>query len=219
MKKFFVIFALCFFLALPVLAKGQGANSATATSEELKEQMQERRAAAKERWEAAREKLKIKLAAIKDEKKKAAVERINLGLEKLNDRLVTHYSLVLDKLEKVLVRIAVRADRAESKGLDVSTVRSAITDAQTAIAGSRDAIVVQAGKVYTIAISSEQNLRADVGKTRQALHNDLKAVRLTVKAAHEAVRGAATALAQISKGQEKNNSTNASTQENAGASQ
>ncbi len=106
-------------------------------------------------------------------------------------------SQVLYKLEKVLDNIGTRAGKAEANGRDVSAVKTAITDAQNAIATSRTAIQTQAGKTYTIVINTENTLRQDVGQARQALHTDLVKIRDTVKAAYDAVRKAATTLAQI----------------------
>lgn len=200
MKKSLIVLGLMLVVGVPVYGLAHEDDEFATRREEFVHHMQERRAAAKERWEAARERLKAKLATIDDEQKQAVVERINLRLEELNNRVLNHYTNVLAKLELVLERIGKRADQAEAKGLDVSSVREAIGEAEDAIAESRDAITAQTSKVYTIVISGEETLKVDVGKTRQALHNDLKAVRATVKAAHNAVRVAAVTLAQIPKG-------------------
>lgn len=165
--------------------------------EELKARVEEKREELKDRIEQKREELKERLETIKDERKKEVVERIDKRMDELNERLLDHFLSVLDKLGGVLVRIAERADSAEERGVDVSAVRTAIDEANNAIAMAKSAIETQAGKTYTIQITDEEGLRTDVGRARRALHGDLKAVRLTVKAAHEAVRNAATTLAQL----------------------
>jgi len=167
------------------------------TRDEFKANIQERRAELKDLIQGKRETLKEQLQKVKDERKKAAVERIDARLDELNERIANHFSNVLDKLENVLERIASRADKAEEKGLDVAAVRTAIDSALKAIEASRTAVQTQAGKTYTITVSSENNLRVDVGEARQALHSDLVKVREMVKAAHDAVRQAAVILAQI----------------------
>lgn len=164
---------------------------------EFRINVQERRTELKDLIQEKREALKEQLQKVKDERKKAAVERIDANLDKLNERITTHLSNMLDKLENVLERVASRADKAEEKGLNVSSVRTAVTGALSAIEAARVAVAAQAGKTYTITISSEDNLRVDVGKARQALHSDLVKVRETVKAAHEAVRQAAVILARV----------------------
>ncbi|HXK41135.1 MAG TPA: hypothetical protein VJ046_03525 [Candidatus Paceibacterota bacterium] len=165
--------------------------------EELKTRVEQKREELKTRIETKREDLKKRLEKVKDERKKQAVERIDKQMDELNDRLLKHYLSVLDKLSDVLVRISERTDRAEERGVDVAAVRTAIDEANRAISAAKTAIETQSGKTYTIQVNTEEGLKNDVGRARQALHNDLAAVRLVIKAAHEAVRQAATTLAQL----------------------
>ena len=163
--------------------------------EEFKNRIEETRENIKTEIEQKREELKQRLERIKDERKKEVVEKIDGNMDELNERLLKHYSSVLEKLGEVLVRIAERTDSAEERGVDVSTVRAAIAEANESIAAARAAIEVQAEKTYSIQITGEDALKIDVGKTRQALHNDLSKTRNVVKLAHETVRDAAIALA------------------------
>ncbi len=144
-----------------------------------------------------KEELKTKLEKIKDERKKTAVERIDQNLTNLNARMTAHYTNVLDQISGVLTRVVSRADKAQANGKDVTSVRTAITDAQNAITAARAAIVAQAGKTYSMNISGDTTLKNDVGTARQTLRDDLKKVEDLVKAAREAVRKAVTSLAQI----------------------
>ncbi|MBI2048810.1 MAG: hypothetical protein HYT30_02680, partial [Parcubacteria group bacterium] len=93
--------------------------------------------------------------------------------------------------------IGSRMEKAEANGRDVSAVKTAIAAAKTAIASARAAIEVQSKKTYDVAISTEDKLRPDVGKAREALRNDLVKVRETVFAARDAVHKAATTLGQV----------------------
>lgn len=134
--------------------------------------------------------------AIRDARKRQVVERIDERLSALNNQLTTHFGNALDTLENVLNRISSRADKAAAeKGIDVSAVRGAIAGAQTAIANARAAVAAQAAKTYTIIVTTDTKLRGDVGKSRQALHGDLKNVFELVRTAHDAVRNAAVTLA------------------------
>lgn len=166
--------------------------------EEFNDSVKAKREALANEIKTKREDLKARLEKIKDERKKETVERIDQRIDALNDKMMRHFSEVLDKLEKMLVRVSERADKvATEKGLDVSSVRSAIEKANTAIASARSAIEVQSGKTYSININTEKVLKVDVGKARQALGDDLAKVKDLVKAAHSAVRDAAVALAQL----------------------
>jgi hypothetical protein len=150
------------------------------------------------RIEAKRTELQAKLQGIRDERKKAAVERIQASANKLNERMTDHFTNVLDQIDEMLHRVESRASKAEANSLDISAVTVEIANAQGAITDTREAVEAQAGKVYAVLITgSETTLRSDAGATRQALHADLTAVRDMVKAARDATRKAAVALAQI----------------------
>ena len=166
--------------------------------EEFKTRLDEAKAKAKEQAEAKRVELKNKLQGIRNEQKKRIVERVAQQLNELNERMMNHFSNILDRLEKTLVNIKSRTDKAEAKGWNVSAVRTMITSAEGAITSARLAVEVQAGKTYTPTISGQEgSLKVEVGRARQALHNDLAAVREKVRAAFEAVRRVATTLAQV----------------------
>lgn len=166
---------------------------------EFKDKIQVKREEVKGKIEAKRTELKQNLAKIKDERKKAAAERIYQELNKLNERTMNHFVDVLNHLEKILGKIKDRTAKAETNGRDVSAVRTAISDAEQAIAASRAAVETQSKKTYDFTFNSEETLRLNVGKVRQQLRDDVSAVRKTVFDAREAVRKAATTLAQIPK--------------------
>ncbi len=147
--------------------------------------------------EAKRADLQKKIQAIKDAKKQAALQRIQNEIDRINKSRTDHYTAVTDQIEKVLNRITSRTDKAAAKGLDVSSVRTAIDAAKTAIAAARAAIATQAAKTYTLTITTQVKLRADVKATRDQIHSDLMKVQNLVKAARQAVQNAATMLAQL----------------------
>lgn len=167
--------------------------------EQFQTELKARREEFKTKREEEKAKLKERLAQIKDERKKQAVEKIDAQLHALNERMLGHFSNVLDKLGAMLLRVKSHTDKAEQKGLQVEAVRGAILQAETMIAISRSAVAAQAGKTYTAVVSSEETLRLEVGAVRKALHDDLAAVRATVQAAQKALRAAAVQLAQIPK--------------------
>ena len=167
--------------------------------EEFRKMVDAKRDELKTKIDAERAALKDKLAKIRDERKKAAVERIAEEINRLNDNRVEHYLAVVEKLEKVLDNIVSRTDKAAGRGLDVAAVRTAIEAAKTAIAAAKTAIQAQSAKTYPVAVTTEDRLKADVGAARKALHADLLKVHEAVKAAREAVHKAATTLAQIPK--------------------
>jgi len=165
---------------------------------EFRNQVQSKREEMKTKIDALKEKLRERLRERISERKRAIVERIYDRINALNERMTDHYMDVLDHLEKVLERIESRTAKAKLNGRDVTSVESAIEKAHQAINTAREAVKAQAEKVYQPPqITTEANLKLDVGKLRQQLHDDLKAVEKLVKDARDAVRQAAVALAQI----------------------
>lgn len=166
---------------------------------EFKNSLEQKRAEVKEKIEAKKTELKDKLLKIKDERKKEIIGRVDNRLNEINENRMNHFSNALEKLDEIMLKISSRADKAESRGLDVSAARGALTEAKNAIAVSRAAIEMQSGKVYSINITSEEALKNSAVTARKALHDDVIKVFDTVKMAREAVKKAATTLAQIPK--------------------
>jgi len=171
--------------------------SIEASREEFKQRVETIREQAKQQIEEKRAQLKERLAIVKDEKKKATVERIDGSLDGINARQTKHFSDILGKLEEVLGKVVSRADKAEASGKDVSAVRTAIIESQNQISIAREAVATQAGKTYAIAVTTEEALRDAVEASRQLLRADLTSVQGLVKSAHESLRTVAITLAQI----------------------
>ncbi|MBI2064794.1 MAG: hypothetical protein HYT62_01930 [Candidatus Yanofskybacteria bacterium] len=164
--------------------------------EELKDRLEQKKEELKDRIENKREELKKRLEKIKDNRKKQVVEKIDKNLDSLNEKITDRLLENLKKLEDILVRIGERTDVAEGRGVDVSSVDSAVVAAQAAIGDVKTAVEVQATKTYSLAISTEDKLKTDVGKTRRLLQEDLKVVSEKVKVARNAVHEAAQAFAK-----------------------
>ena len=163
---------------------------------EFQDKVREMRAGLKASITAKRDQLKQDLRKIRDERKKQVVERIDKQLDELNERMTNHFVNMLEKLDKALERIDERTDRAEEKSINVVSVRTAIEAAHKAITDARAAVEAQAAKTYKVAVNTEAKLKVDVGKARQALHNDLKVLREKVKMVRDAVHEAARAFAK-----------------------
>ncbi|MBI1838923.1 MAG: hypothetical protein HYR95_01300 [Candidatus Colwellbacteria bacterium] len=163
----------------------------------FKKRMDEARLDMKAKAQERRDVLKTQLEKVKDERKRAVVQKVDASLDDLNKRVTAQLSNVLDKLGVVLGKISSRADKAQANGLDIVTVKAAIEAAHAAIVSAQSAVQAQSVKTYPITINSDATLRIEVNKVRRALHDDLKKVRESVKAAHDAVRRAAVSLAKI----------------------
>ncbi len=146
-----------------------------------------------------RAELKDRLAAVKDQRKKDAVQRAEKELAAANARMTAHFTNVLKQVRAVLGRINERITKAKEAGRDVSSVAPLVDVANAALAKADAAVVAQAAKTYTVTVTTEAGLRDAVRKAREALRADLEALRATGKAARTAVHDVAVALAQIPK--------------------
>jgi uncharacterized protein with ParB-like and HNH nuclease domain len=223
MKK--LLFGSITFLSLLIggLVFGQTSNPGSLKREEVKKQIEQIRKDYRERIQEKRLEMKTKIEELKgqlkeelkgkiSEKNQKIVEKIYERINALNERMTNHYLDVLDHLEKVLKRIESRTQKAKLNGRDVSSVETAIEKASQAINNAREEVKIQAEKVYQPPqITTEANLKLDVGKLRKQLHDDLKTVEKLVRDARDAVRQAAVALAQIPKVDELEVSTTTGT--------
>lgn len=147
--------------------------------------------------DAHRAELQTKLAKIRDANKVRLVEKIDGSVADLNKRTTDHYLNVLDQINSVLTRVIAKTDKVQTEGKDVAVVRAKITLAQTAIASAKTKVQAQAAKTYTINVTTDATLKRAVQTVRKALHDDLVLVRDAVRAAHEAVKQAIVALANL----------------------
>lgn len=164
---------------------------------DFKQQVDIKKEEAKKKIESEKTLLKEKLKAVKDEKKKQAVQKVNDQINALNAKRLEHFTNVLNQIEDVLKKVGSRADKAALRGLDVGVVKTNMTAVEASIAAARAAIVAQSSKTYTINITTEGELKNNTGAARQALHADLATVRDLVKVAHEALRTATVSLAKV----------------------
>lgn len=164
---------------------------------EMKSEMKEKRTQVKEEMKEKRMEIKQDLRKVKDEKKKAAADKIVQELTKLNAKKMEQFSKALDQLEKVLGGAMERADKKATKGFDVSEVKIAIEEAKAAIVSARSAVETQKGKVYKLEAASDDALKEAVKNLRKALESDLKVVQEAVKNARQAVNKVAKVLAHV----------------------
>ncbi len=161
------------------------------------QELQNARQAAQIKISEKKTELKAEIAKIKDAKKQEILSRVYDSLNELNKRTTDQLQKALNQIADVLDRVKSRTDKAEAAGKDVSAVRTAITNAENAIATARTGVTAQAGKVYTFQVGTDATLKTGVGKARQALYADLAKARDLVKAARDAVHAAAVELGKI----------------------
>lgn len=161
------------------------------------ETLKEKRKDAHEEFKTKQEEFQQKLAGIRDERKKALVEKLSVRCQEINKKRTDAMTGMLTKLSSILENITNRATTAEAAGKDMASVNTAVATAQTAIENAQTAVANQAGKECVITINSEKTLRADVGATISALEKDIKLAHDAVVAARKAVGDAVKALGLV----------------------
>jgi len=170
--------------------------------EEIVNEFRERRQEALAELEKKREEFQLKLQEIKDERKQKIVENIDERLSSLNEKWVSHWNRVLSRLTEILAKITSRADALAAEGVDVSSVRSAVTVAEAAISAAQEAVNNQVSNTYVVDITSEENLGQDVKSVISDFHANIKSVWDKVKSARLAVGDALKVLKEVASNDE-----------------
>ncbi len=148
----------------------------------------------RERFRTASEKrqseLETRLTKFSDQQKAAIVQRVSENLNTINKNRVNAMTSQLETIEAILTRVKTKTAEEKANGTNVASIESAITQAETAIATAKTAVTTQAGKDYTITVTDEAKMRAEMKAKRDLLFNDLKAVHEKVKLAREKTRSA-----------------------------
>lgn len=158
----------------------------------------------------ARAEFKQKLQTIRDAKKKTIVEKIDAKIASTNKNATDKMNLALDKLSAIITKLSGRSAALKAAGKDTAAVESLITLANSAINTAKTAVDAQALKQYDITITTDANLKINVGTVVSQFRLDLQAVHKTVVDAKQAVQKVATELARIT-GKTNDSATNAAT--------
>lgn len=134
-----------------------------------------------------KEEFRKKLSELKDEAKKEKLSNLDENLGKVNTNTVNRWNKLLERLTAILEKIKTRTDEESTKGVDVTSILAAISNAETKIADAKKAVNDQSDNVYTITIGSESNLGQSVKSAISGLKTDLKSTEIAVKDAKNAV--------------------------------
>lgn len=175
-KKFALVFLFILLLILfPSIASAQTATSPST----LKGQMRDLREQTREEIQALRDQFKARLQTIRDTRKRLVVEKLDLKIASSNTKHTARFSELLAKLQTILDRFKASAEPSAA---------SDIVKAQDAINTAKDAVASQSAKIYAIQITTEPNLKINVGTTVSQFRKDLMAVHKLVIDAKQAVQ-------------------------------
>lgn len=139
--------------------------------------------------------LRAKLLSFRNKQKAAIVDRVNTNLANINLKRTEEMMRHLDLLSNIITTLETRVNAVTGK--DTTSAKTAIAAAKVAIDSARQAVTAQQSKDYTITVTSETNVKADVLKERLALLNDLEADHQLIVAARQAVAAAISATAEL----------------------
>lgn len=201
LRKITIIAALfSFSLAIPcaVLAQALPASrqDATSTGTTRKDRVLQRIDTVKEKLATREAALRKKLDAFRDKRKAEVAQRVNDNLNQINKNQTSQMLKHLDKMSAVLNKLERRVNTNSPDVKDPAAVKAAISEAKTALDTASATLKAQAGKDYTLQITSESRVKADAQKLRESLHEDLKAARQLVVDTKQVVANAI----RISKG-------------------
>lgn len=189
MQSKVIVFATIFLLFLTFTPFQR--STAQTRSGELKRERQEKRQEVRENLQERRKELqeefKTRLQTIRDERKRAVVDRINTKIVNINKRRTDRMKETIRKLRNILERINQKAQNAK------------VVQAQAQLRSAEEAVNAQATKQYVIEIGSEQTLKATVGSVVSQLTSDLRATHKAVIEAKQQVQAAARELAKLRK--------------------
>lgn len=171
---------------------------AQARIESIKQEFEAKREEAKASFETQKEVLKEKISAIKDQKKQETVSRLNENINELNKKKTEEFSKVVAKLEGIWASIQNKATQAAANGAEVGFISEAQSQVDSLFSAAKDSLNQQTGKSYELNITTEDNLKTDIGQVRQTLESDLKAVREKIGAIKEMLYKEANQLSQVS---------------------
>lgn len=164
-----------------VLEMQNGKVTQNTTGESIQEKIKDK----KQEIEEKRREVRERIQAIKNERKRQVLEKIDENIQAINSKWVLRWNSVLDRLESILGKMEVRADKLEDAGYDMTEAKEKIAEADTLISEARSVISQQEAKLYLLEIGTEENLGESVSAEIAVLREDLQIARESVFAVRE----------------------------------
>lgn len=189
----FVGLVLFGFIMYPVLSSAQGLRERTMMrKDDMMERMQTMRMERSEKLEEKRGEWKQRFGKLTDERKAKLAEQLAGQMNSLNERLCNQYEAFLDRLMAILGKIETRM--AELTGKDTSSVKAKIDAAKVKIENTKNAVLVQEGKIYDVSFTGEDKVRDAFQSVKKQMQADHEEMRKQVGEAKKAVQDAFAAL-------------------------
>lgn len=151
----------------------------------------------KVQWNATRVQYLQKIQTVKDEKKKAIVQKVDENLNTINANQVQKMKSALDQMQKVMNSLTEAITKLKAGGADTTNAENAILAAQNALTAAQSALTIQSEKIYAPTITSDTELRKDVLTEVNSLRTDLLVVQKLLLSARESLMKAIVELRKL----------------------
>lgn len=138
-----------------------------------------------------------KLAAIKDEKRKALVVKIDTKISSINTARTKQMTQVLNKLSSIVERLSAQEQALSTQGKDTASLKNALSLATNSIATASQSVTAQSTRVYAIEITTETGLKQAVSTTILQFKQDFLATHQKVLDARKKVEDAVKILISL----------------------
>lgn len=147
---------------------------------DLNQKFEDRIAQMRQKIASREAQFKLRVDQFEDKVKAKLALKVNRVLNQINQNQTQQMNKHLNKMSEILDRVVTGAGGNASSSAQVAEARSAIETAQTAVE-------TQAGRDYTINVSTESAIRKDAQTMRDRLRTDLRNTRQLVIGAKQAV--------------------------------
>lgn len=167
-------------------AREQEKASIKQSRQTAKEELEQKRKEAEEKFKVQKQEFQAKLAEIRNTRKKELAQKFDTKLSTVNKNQTDRMLQTLEKMSNKLNELSAKVQTAKQVGLDTTAAEQAIANATAKLEIAKTAVVSQAGKTYTATITTEANLKINLGQAMKTLQADLTATHQTIVAAKEA---------------------------------
>ena len=137
------------------------------------------------------------IQAIKDERKKALVAKIEDHIATSNARLTTKMTNALNRMTQILQNMKDKATTLKTAGKNTAALDAAIVAADTAIANAKAAVLAQSQKEYSTTLGDDSTLKGVIGLLVSQFRLDLTGVYKLVVDARQALANVIMEVAKL----------------------
>jgi len=149
---------------------------------------------------AIMQRFRDEIKTIKDERKKALVQRISDRISEINTRLTTRMTNSLNRMTALLTNLKTKSSELKTAGKDTAALDAAITSAETAITNAQALVNSQSQKTYSADIISDTSVKSPIAQMFSQFKIDILAAYNAVVSARQAVANALSEHAKLEGG-------------------